>query len=60
MGVWHAGENISEFWGGKRNDGGVNPEYGVSAHDLHVSILKVKRIVMNVRLCATALSDVII
>lgn len=55
----HVGENISEFGGGKREDSGVNPKRGVSAHNLHVSILKVKRVVMSVRMFATVLSDII-
>jgi len=54
------GEDVSEFGGGKRDYGGVNPEYGVSALDLHISIFKVKRIVTSAYPFATGLSDVVV
>ena len=51
-------ENVSEFGGGERDNGGVNPEYGVSAQDLHVPIFKVKYIVTSVHPSVAAPSDV--
>ena len=59
MNASRLGENVPECGGGKRDDGRVNPEYRVLAHDLHVPIFKVECIVMSVRPLAIALSDVI-
>jgi hypothetical protein len=42
-------KDVSEFWRGKRDDRRMNPEQGVSAHDLHVSIFKVKSVVASSR-----------
>ena len=39
------GQHVSESGGGERDNGRVNSEYGISAHDLHVSVIEVKRIV---------------
>ena len=43
-------KDVSEFWGGKRDDRRMNAEYGVSAHDLHVSVFEIKRVVTSSRL----------
>ena len=44
-----------EFGGGKREDGGMNTEYGAFAYNLHISIFEVKRVVANKRLFLTVL-----
>ena len=41
------GKACPEGWGGERNDRGVHPENCVSAHNLHVSVLEVERLVAS-------------
>ena len=53
------GENVPEFGGGKRDGAGVNPEYSTPTQDIHVPIVKIKRIVTSVHPFAAGLSDVI-
>ena len=53
------GEDLPKFGGGKRDDRGVDPEDSTLAHDLHVSIFEVERLVASERLFITALPDVI-
>ena len=41
------GEDVPELGGGERDDGGMDPEYGLTAHNLYVSVFEVKCIVAS-------------
>lgn len=50
------GKECLGAWRRKTRDGGVNSEYSVSTHDLHVSIFKIKRIMTGSCLLRTVLN----
>ena len=41
------GEDVPELGGGKRDSGGMDPEYGVSTHNLYIPVFKVKGVVAS-------------
>ena len=41
------GEDTPKLGGGERDDGGMDLEYGLTAHNLYVSVFEVKRIVAS-------------
>ena len=52
-------EDVPKLRGRKRDDGGVNPEDGAPAHDLHASIFEVKRLVASKYPFATRLFHIV-
>ena len=53
------GKHVSEFGGGERDNGGMDPENRMSTHDLHVSVLEVECLVRSEYPFVTTLSDIL-